>query len=59
MSSASEIHFRLIMKFWESSWMILACFMGFSIAWSVFYGENETIRALLYSIGITFTAGGS
>jgi trk system potassium uptake protein len=57
MSRRSEIHFRLIMKFIGILLMILSCFMVFSIAWSVWYGEGETISALLYSIGITFTAG--
>ncbi len=58
MRAPSEIHFRLIMKFLGILWMILAGFMGLSIAWSAFYGENATIRALLYSMGITFLAGG-
>ena len=57
MLSKSDIHFRLIIKFIGLLLMIVSGFMATSIPWSIYYGEKETIWAILISSGITLAAG--
>jgi len=57
MLSKSDIHFRLIIKFIGLLLMIVSGFMATSIPWSIYYGEKETIWAILISSGITLAVG--
>lgn len=59
MLARSDVNFRLIIKFLGILLIILAGFMVFPLIWSWHYGESSTMRALIYSLGITFAAGAS
>ncbi len=57
MDSKREINFKLIGKFLGILLMILSALMITSVFWSLYYNEQESIRAILLSSLITFIAG--
>ncbi len=57
MNARKELNFQLIIKFLGILIMILSAFMLVSAAWSVYYGETGSLRALMGGSAICFFSG--